>query len=213
MMNKIFHFIIVVFTMSSLGTALFAAGEPKLAKASEDAMKNDVRDIRKIFIHDRHKDVFKSNQITCLECHKMSKDENLKTSLGTKSTNVWGALDETTIKSSCHKCHVGNTGEITLNSRCLTCHTQIQPPQDHLPNLWQQTHKLSATNNPESCLVCHQKQDCASCHQSRETIQANMHPRSFRYFHSIEAKANSKSCATCHKVNFCADCHSQGVRP
>ncbi len=108
---------------------------------------------------------------------------------------------------SCMQCHVQKA-----QVACLTCHTKVDEPLNHLSALWIRSmgHGMQANLNKQDCSMCHDKGSittCAECHMGNDARK--VHGLNYRFNHGIDVKFKKLDCAVCHAPldQFCGDCH------
>jgi hypothetical protein len=83
-------------------------------------------------------------------------------------------------------------------------------------------HRIPASQDPNTCAVCHSPSFCADCHSGKTPIQPatrlgdrpdrmSPHPANYLVLHKIEGKIDPTGCYECHgRANNqqCSQCHS-----
>lgn len=103
---------------------------------------------------------------------------------------------------------------------CTECHGDVAHPELHLPGAsdiataeghpegFIQTHGGAATEQPTSCVECHEQKFCEACHL-KETFP---HPKGWIDRHgAVQEQRGVDSCTTCHGPSFCAGCHGTEI--
>jgi hypothetical protein len=110
--------------------------------------------------------------------------------------------------------------EVTTPVLCSKCHTDSRSTLDHLPN-YIERHKFYASQQKNSCGVCHKESFCSDCHTHKEEIKpsdkykdaphrALPHRGDYLTQHKIDGRINPAPCFRCHGRNNnrrCIACH------
>jgi hypothetical protein len=116
------------------------------------------------------------------------------------------AADLRTMKN-CMECHVQKA-----QIACLTCHTKVEKPMNHLSAAWPQSqgHGLQSNLGNQDCSMCHEQGSittCEECHAGNDARK--VHGLNYRFSHGPDVRFHKLDCAVCHAPldQFCADCH------
>jgi hypothetical protein len=103
---------------------------------------------------------------------------------------------------------------------CSDCHTDGRAAMDHSPDFIKR-HRFYASQQKQSCDLCHVQSFCADCHAHKEEIKPSdkykdaptrsmPHRGDYLNQHKIDGKINPASCFPCHgrqNNERCKTCH------
>lgn len=110
--------------------------------------------------------------------------------------------------------------EVPTRPICSDCHNDWRASLDHSAD-YIERHKFYASQQRQTCGVCHTESFCADCHAHKEEIKpsdkyknapdrAMPHPGDYLNQHKIDGKINPASCFPCHgrqNNERCIVCH------
>ena len=141
-----------------------------------------------------------SAKVECASCHGeiMAPSDSGKAAMPVKNLLAM---------KNCMECHL-QKAEIS----CLTCHTKIDKPLNHMSALWLRGvgHGMQSDLSNQDCSMCHEKGSittCTECHMGSDARK--VHGLNYRFNHATDVKFKKLDCAVCHAPldQFCADCH------
>ncbi|MBI5056511.1 MAG: cytochrome C [Nitrospirae bacterium] len=110
--------------------------------------------------------------------------------------------------------------ELETKPLCSECHAEEFAAIDHTSD-YGTRHKFHATQNQNTCKVCHRESFCSDCHANKEELKPSdkfkdapgrslPHRGDYLTQHTIDGKINPAVCFKCHgrKNNErCGSCH------
>ena len=110
--------------------------------------------------------------------------------------------------------------EVPSQPMCSDCHTDYRASLNHTSD-YATRHRFYATQNRQTCGVCHKESFCSDCHAHKEelkpsdkykdSVQRSMpHRGDYLNQHKIDGRINPASCFPCHgRTNNerCQVCH------
>lgn len=110
-------------------------------------------------------------------------------------------------QSYCLDCHQGGGIEVNLSTQN---YKKDYIPKSHRSD-WLEIHPIKASDNPQTCIRCHDQKYCSSCHSKfrGEDLQFLSHRRQFSDIKVSSIGPNHAS----FTPNDCQTCHPGGVLP
>jgi hypothetical protein len=110
--------------------------------------------------------------------------------------------------------------ELTTAPHCGECHTDGRAALDHTPD-YATRHKFYASQQRQTCSLCHRESFCADCHAHKEELKPSdkykdapertmPHRGDYLTQHRIDGRVNPASCFPCHgrqNNERCRVCH------
>ena len=110
--------------------------------------------------------------------------------------------------------------ELQTKPLCSDCHTDSRASLDHRSD-YIERHKFFASQQRQTCGLCHTESFCSDCHANKEEIKPSdkfkyspersmPHPGDYLNQHKIDGRINPASCFPCHgRANNerCKVCH------
>lgn len=111
--------------------------------------------------------------------------------------------------------------EVEVPVLCSECHQDARSSMDHTPEFGRMRHRFVASQNKQSCGVCHVEAFCSDCHAHKEVLKPSdkikdapersaPHRGDYVSQHKIDGKVNPALCMKCHgrqNNERCRTCH------
>ena len=138
-----------------------------------------------------------SAKVECAACHGLLADTG----------HAVAPMKNAFTMKTCMECHL-QKAEVA----CLTCHTKLDKPLNHLSTAWlrSEAHGIESNVKDQDCSMCHESgtvTTCAECHMGSDARK--VHGLNYRFNHGVDVKFKKLDCSVCHAPlnQFCADCH------
>ena len=104
---------------------------------------------------------------------------------------------------------------------CSQCHDDTRSSMDHTPEFGRFRHRFVASQNKQTCTICHVESFCSDCHAHKEVLKPSdkvkdsperdvPHRGDYLNQHKIDGRINPASCMKCHgrqNNERCGTCH------